>query len=164
MKLFENGVGRPSNEILRKRRKFYGLIIGCIAIVLFVGAYTLTSFNVKRLSGAASNTYTIDFYYAYNEDSSTGRIRNSQTITHGKETKLAAVNKDYIPDGFEFQGWKAYRTQDEKFYGYNKKNKLGWYKAGDIKKYYLYKNGEKVAKTALAGQTVVMTAEWGKHD
>ena len=58
MKLFENGVGRPSNETIRKRRIFIASIVAMVALILTVGGVLLTnSFNEKELQGAAKNFY-----------------------------------------------------------------------------------------------------------
>ena len=52
MKLFENGVGRPSNEIKKKRKIFIAsIIVLCIALVSVI-AFTLTKVNTNRLKGA----------------------------------------------------------------------------------------------------------------
>lgn len=52
MKLFENGVGRPSNEIKKKRKIFIvSIVVLCIALVSVI-AFTLTKVNTNRLKGA----------------------------------------------------------------------------------------------------------------
>ena len=61
MKLFKNGVGRPSNETLKKRRMFYGGVIGCIVMLITVGVFTLEHFNVINIMGAAANKCTFPY-------------------------------------------------------------------------------------------------------
>lgn len=54
MKLFENGVGRPSNEIKKQRKIFIASAITlCIALVS-VFAFALTKVNVNNMKGAAT--------------------------------------------------------------------------------------------------------------
>ena len=56
MKLFENGVGRPSNEIKRKRKIFIAsAVILCIALVSVL-AFVLTKVRTDKLQGAAKGT------------------------------------------------------------------------------------------------------------
>ena len=53
MNLFKNGVGRPSNETIRKRRIFYVAIVFAIILVLGLGTYLLTNINSSsKLKGA----------------------------------------------------------------------------------------------------------------
>lgn len=60
MKLFENGVGRPSNEIKKKRKIFIAsAIILCIALVS-VFAFTLTKVDTERLQGRSNGTHYMD--------------------------------------------------------------------------------------------------------
>ena len=55
MKLFENGVGRPSNEILRKRKIFIASVVAAIALLLVVGGVLLFgNLNTNRLQGASN--------------------------------------------------------------------------------------------------------------
>ena len=62
MKLFENGVGRPSNEIKKKRRDFIGNIISVVVMVLAVGYFAIFEVDVLDLKGAATKkVQTTDF-------------------------------------------------------------------------------------------------------
>lgn len=57
MKLFENGIGRPSNETIRKRRTFYAVL--ALAIVFTVMQGTLLTSKIielNKLKGEISNT------------------------------------------------------------------------------------------------------------
>ena len=52
MKLFENGVGRPTNEIKRKRKIFkIGIITGCLVILISI-LLVISQLNMENLSGA----------------------------------------------------------------------------------------------------------------
>lgn len=63
MKLFENGVGRPSNEIKKKRKIFIAsIIVLCIALVSVI-AFTLTKVSTNRLKGAAKGAADINDSY-----------------------------------------------------------------------------------------------------
>ena len=66
MKLFENGVGRPSNEIKQKRRIFIASIVAITALVLTVGGVLLSkSLNANDLKGATAKALALncDSYY-----------------------------------------------------------------------------------------------------
>lgn len=59
MKLFENKVGRPSNEILKKRKLFKISIITSIVLVLSLGIFMLFKFDVFNLRGTSYKNVTI---------------------------------------------------------------------------------------------------------
>ena len=67
MKLFENGVGRPSNEI-KKKRKIFVTLAASIIIILIGGVALLFNFNEKNLKGVATNN---DFYITSSLDNNT---------------------------------------------------------------------------------------------
>ena len=54
MKLFENNVGRPSNEIKKKRKIFVGSAIATFLVILTVGSYILQNINLVKLEGAST--------------------------------------------------------------------------------------------------------------
>ena len=54
MKLFENSVGRPSNEIKKKRKIFVGSAIATFLVILIVGSYILQNINLVKLEGAST--------------------------------------------------------------------------------------------------------------
>lgn len=66
MELFKNKVGRPSNEIIKKRRMFIASIVLVIAVVLFTGCYALFSARTDRLTGATKNGSTYFDMHLYN--------------------------------------------------------------------------------------------------
>ena len=286
MKLFENGVGRPSNDTIKKRRIFYVILFLCVALILCIGTYLLTNINNFNMlksnvsidnavnfiftakenrsskttelekvigvndeqifSGRLSNDYLLElhlknnskselyyriYYYTKDEiskntyDFSTkcekvkvgenvfkdanvisinsnvpirkvlakvflsksscqsdtyGIINENNSISKSVVlyNKLSAVHivkfvnsmlsndsKNHInykvvkygeslytpsanvPVGYSFNGWKISKklNNDNYYYGYDRKNKLGWYKQSGIKKYYLYSVGSKLS-------------------
>ena len=89
MNLFKNGVGRPSNETIKKRRIFYVAITFAIILVLGLGTYLLTNINSSsKLKGAlTAEQFKIDFegksygMYISNFTWSKRSIRNLSSIT-----------------------------------------------------------------------------------
>ena len=59
MKLFENGVGRPTNEIKKKRKIFIVSIVFLVLIVIVAGSYTLRNVSLSNLEGASANETSI---------------------------------------------------------------------------------------------------------
>lgn len=59
MKLFENGVGRPTNEIKKKRKIFIVSIVFLALIVIVAGSYTLRNVSLSNLEGASANETSI---------------------------------------------------------------------------------------------------------
>ena len=51
MELFENGIGRPSNEILKKRRNFKIIITVIIAVILVGGIFTAYKLLTSSING-----------------------------------------------------------------------------------------------------------------
>ena len=51
MELFENGIGRPSNEILKKRRNFKIIITVIIAVILVGGSFTAYKLLTSSING-----------------------------------------------------------------------------------------------------------------
>ena len=59
MDLFKNGVGRPSNETLKKRRNVKGVMaLFVIAIIGISGYYMYNTFSVKSIESGNKNTQT----------------------------------------------------------------------------------------------------------
>lgn len=59
MDLFKNGVGRPSNETLKKRRNVKGVMaLFVIAIIGISGYYMYNTFSVKSVESGNKNTQT----------------------------------------------------------------------------------------------------------
>ena len=65
MELFENGVGRPSNETLKKRRNFKVIIVIVVALILVGGGfatYKILSNNIKGKEKEAARVCNYQFY------------------------------------------------------------------------------------------------------
>lgn len=109
MKLFENKVGRPSNETLKKRRVFkIGIIIGFV--IIFSSCFLLGYFNIINLRGYAAKDevnlckdtkiYISDKsrvyykgsgkYYIWNPTVSNGRIRITKRKAYAGKKLLVA--------------------------------------------------------------------------
>ena len=54
MKLFENKVGRPSNETLKKRKIFYLGVAASVLVVIIFGIFLFNQFDAVSLKGATS--------------------------------------------------------------------------------------------------------------
>lgn len=75
MKLFENTVGRPSNDIIKKRRKFIFISTGFVMLFIFGMALTMqlnNNISKKKLQGAASKPLSIS-YELENMDNTNGK-------------------------------------------------------------------------------------------
>ncbi len=57
--MFKNKVGRPSNEVIKKRRILNIVLIAIIFVVLFSLTYMLTNITTNRLKGGAPTYYGI---------------------------------------------------------------------------------------------------------
>lgn len=102
------------------------------------------------------------FTVKFRANGGTGTMKN-QSVMHGnynnnKLTKLQS-NK-YTKKGYIFIGWNAVRSADNYWYGYNSKDKLGWYSKKQIKKYYYYKDRQGISRTVAPGASVTMWAQW----
>lgn len=119
----------------------------------------VTVFSTSICAFAAGGTFTIVF----NANGGSGTMANQQ-ITYGTTTQVN-INL-FKRSGYVFRGWNVQRADGtwntEKLYGGDE----GWRKT--IPSGYhktLYKDAEKVAKTAPAGQKVTFYAVWeGAND
>ena len=83
-------------------------------------------------------------------------IMKNQNVSVDFGSKLR--KNEYKNGSAIFTGWVAKRESDNKIYGFNINNALGWYDYKDIKKYYYFKNSELIKNLVSAGDTVNMTA------
>lgn len=60
MNLFENKVGRPTNEIKKKRKIFVAVIVAIVLITLVLGTYALQSVKLSNLEGTTNTKYSIE--------------------------------------------------------------------------------------------------------
>ena len=82
-------------------------------------------------------------------------------VTYGVSTKLRT--NTYTRNGWDFAGWHAYRTSDNKWY-YTNGSSYGWYTEGSQPSGYYkdtYADGASVAKTSSVNKDlVIMYAQW----
>ncbi len=125
-----------------------------IAVLIVV----ITVFSTSIIAFAAS-----EFTISFNANGGSGSMSN-QKVTYGTVTRVNA--NQFKRSGYIFRGWNVQREDGtwntEKLHGGDE----GWRK--DIPNGYhktLYKNSEKVAKTAPAGTKVTFYAVWeGPND
>ena len=99
MKLFKNSVGRPSNEVKRKRKLFYSLIV--VVFICLIGLTVALGFNINNIRGAASNKVIFDiagvngrlqfkerFYAKNNRDLTTDKIGTGVVFTSENENTV----------------------------------------------------------------------------
>lgn len=97
MKLFENKVGRPSNEMLKKRKIFYFCCFLFAIMAIVIGVFTLNHFNIINLKGSATyivGDVTMDGIISEQDaDLITQYVAGSKVFTD-EELKIADFNKD----------------------------------------------------------------------
>ena len=71
MELFENGIGRPTNEILKKRRNFKIAIISIALVVAVAGIFAVRSFLSTGIDGTEKNA-TIGCSFPYSRSKCSG--------------------------------------------------------------------------------------------
>ena len=86
---------------------------------------------------------------------------SQQKITYGVNTKIS--KNLYVKNGYNFDGWTARRTSDNKWY-YTNGSSTGWYVEGSEPNGYTkfkYNNQATIAKTSsVDGDKVYMYAQW----
>ena len=101
-------------------------------------------------------TYTV----RYDANGGTGSMADT-TVTFGVSTKLRS--NTFTRAGYEFAGWNAYRTSDNKWY-YTNGTSSTWYTEGSEPSGYYkdtYVDGVSVAKTCTVdGDVAIMYAQW----
>lgn len=122
----------------------------------------IKDFITSKATTTKKTTVNKYFTVKFNANGGTGTMSN-QYIMHGdynnnKSTKLSS-NK-FTKSGYVFAGWRAKRSADGKWFGYNSSNKKGWYSQNQIRKYYVYANGQGVSRTVAPKATVTMYAQW----
>ena len=123
MELFKNSVGRPSNEILQKRKKFILLI--AVAVIAVLGAGTLLmvkSFNGGIIDGSSKNAktnYKKKFTATFKMTGPDGTIYNKTVPCETKNSPTDSSCLIYAPSmtkaGFKAIGW----TQNKNKSGYS---------------------------------------------
>lgn len=84
-----------------------------------------------------------------------------ETLWQYDTAKKLVANK-FTRTGYTFTGWHAYNANTDKWYGYSSRTgELGWYKKGDIKEYYEFKNEASVTNLSSSLNGIIyMTAQW----
>ncbi len=112
-------------------------------------------------SEPVTQTYTV----RYNANGGTGSSMADTVVTYGVSTKLRT--NTYTRNGWDFAGWHAYRTSDNKWY-YTNGSSYGWYVEGSQPSGYYkdtYNDGTSVAKTSSVNKDlVIMYAQWTPKD
>ena len=90
MKIFINGVGRPSNETKRKRRIIICLVVAII-ILLFSGLVVFFSQENNKLNASVSNSKT-DTYQKISK-----KLFKNKYVKVTRDSFYGKINKDYIP-------------------------------------------------------------------
>lgn len=108
-----------------------------------------------------NNCYTIK----YHADDATNESSKTTSVVYGVKTKTLTIKElAFSKTGKDFAGWRAYRDVDDKWYVIGVNGKASWVKLTDGKlpsgsRFYTYKDGHSVAKTAHSG-TVHFYAQW----
>lgn len=105
--IFQNKVGRPSNEVLRKRKIFYSLAIGLCVLLVGGMVLFLSHHNSNKLSGGLFSFGSKRFVIKYDKENalSIGKLIDSCTT----KTKYCDVTLPSITPkkGYEVVGWEA---------------------------------------------------------
>ena len=138
MKLFENKVGRPSNEIKRKRKIFYFII----ALVFFslVGCIVILNVNFNKILGATtSNSVVFDIagtntglqfdgtYYAKNNyNLTTNKIGNGIVFTSENEDTIINFRARFPKSVYDVGQYKLNGKKHDyiRFVSYGDNNKV----------------------------------------
>lgn len=136
MKLFKNGVGRPSNETKQARQIFILSVVAIVISAITLAVCLLTKSNIltSKLKGASSWKVS---YGLWNRNSNDIRMQSEPSYnSHNGTVKFPAVSHYTVTSGKKcsFKGW-IFQKSDGRYRVYNK----------DTKKYVWY-NGNKDEK------------------
>ncbi len=124
------------------------------------GSSLSISGNVR--CAASAGQYSVFFFTGVD-----AKYLGCQAVTYGKAAKLrSASSLKAKKTGYAFKGWVANRIEDNTWYAV-KNGKASWVRMTGGKlpsgySFYIYKDKAAVAKTAGAGRTVRMCAQWKK--
>lgn len=90
MKLFENKVGRPSNELLKRRKNAKILIIACVVAVLCLVSYGI--YSLTSVTGIAKNIKATDAAFSISGVNG-GFVYKSKYYAKGKKLALGGTSK-----------------------------------------------------------------------
>ena len=104
------------------------------------------------------------FTIKFNGNSATSGSMSNQEVTYGKETKIKANN--FKKDKYKFIGWYVFNETRNKWackYYSNGSLIQGYAKEQDCVKRVKYSDKQTISKTAEAGETIRMDAQWKKN-
>lgn len=104
-------------------------------------------------NGSSSISYNV----SYDPGSGSGEMK-STNVEYGETTKLSKCS--FTKDGYFFSGWRAQRTSDGAYLGYQYgSDEYEWLDEDEVFEYRLYDDEEPVAETVKFGN-VKLTATW----
>lgn len=117
--IFKNKVGRPTNDVLKKRKIFYSVIL--IIIIFFVG-FLLTKFNIIRNKGLKANIANVNSKnFIINVEMTNGDGLSKTKITKGYKYEKNAygygeygvnININNISPETLYGRWFTYASDD----------------------------------------------------
>ena len=140
-------------------------------VVLFMSIFciVLASGGIAHTNTVEATTSPSSFMIKYHADNSESVSNNTTTVEYGVSTKILTIAElNFNKEGKEFEGWRAYREVDNKWYLKDGSGKSSWQSLnnGNLPEgysYSLYKNGTTVAKTAPEG-VVHLYAQWKNNE
>lgn len=133
-----------------------------------MGSFTIYNDSKCQNKVSTTNTGTYKcsnckpkFTVVYNSNSGTGKMKSS-TIVYGQSQSLR--KNTFKKDNYYFMGWRIYNKSRDKWACYTNAAHTSqkYMSKSECSKYgfVLYKDGQKIAKTAQPGETVVFYAKW----
>lgn len=107
-----------------------------------------------------ANKYTIEYKPG---DGGTGTPMENTIVTYGTDTTLR--ENTYTKENYKFVGWQACRAADNKCFGSDSEQNIGWYSTSEIAEYILYADKSVVNTTTSVNNSIVtLTAIWIGND
>lgn len=117
MKLFENKVGRPSNEILRKRKIFCVSVICLVLLIVGLAIGFLTYHNTNRLSGGIFDFGKKKYTIKYNLNGSVASVKLIDNCTVSEKDSCSVKLPKITPKaGYEVIGWSEKKDGTDQIY------------------------------------------------
>lgn len=131
MKLFENGVGRPSNETKQARQIFILSVVAIVISVITLAVCLLTKSNIltSKLKGAAA--YSVS-YGLWNQNSKDIRIDSYPSYTkHNGTIKFPGAPHYTVTSGKKcsFKGWIFQKLDDNRYRVRTTTGQYVWYRS-----------------------------------
>lgn len=169
MKLFKNEVGRPSNQVKKKRRI---LVVLCVVLVfLLIGGIALwiSNSDILKLEGSTSK---VTFKYNNKRACVSGTGLDGKKYTCDKEysqsinlssSKIKVAQNKFTNYGYNFNGWVVLDSNG-KYLCKTETGTVYWGKSNCAIKYYVKNNGNINSKKFKAGKTYNFYATWKAQD